>query len=71
MLYVDGVEVATLEDAAITALDIDAAEGATVIGNRIDTIGGTFHANQGFTGELDEIKIYSRILSEGRDHGDV
>ena len=61
-LYVDGV--LDLSD-TLSAGNLDIANGGLWLGNDQDTVGGSWASSQQFLGQLDEMRIYSRVLTSG------
>jgi pentaxin family protein len=61
VMYLDGVQVAS-GSGLQTGYSI-AAGGAVVLGQDQDSLGGGFDATQAWKGELDEVRVYSRVLS--------
>lgn len=60
LLYKDGLPVYTATLAAGLSLT---SGGALVLGQDQDSIGGTFQASQAFRGQLDETRVYARVLT--------
>lgn len=60
-LYQDGVLV---ETGTVQSGHSITGGGALVLGQDQDSIGGGFDATQAWKGELDEVRVYSRVLSE-------
>ncbi|HLF71355.1 MAG TPA: LamG-like jellyroll fold domain-containing protein [Dehalococcoidia bacterium] len=60
-LYVDGVSVST-QDTPVSSLTI--ASGGLVLGQEQDSVGGGFSASQAFRGQMDDVRIYDRVLSQ-------
>jgi MSHA biogenesis protein MshQ len=60
-LYLDG-SVVSFVSVGTDQLDIDA--GGLIFGQDQDALGGSFHVNDSWAGEMDNIRIYNRSLSD-------
>jgi len=61
-VYVDGAHKSKLAFTKLDALTVD--PGGAWLGQDQDSVGGTFEAHQALNGQLDDIRIYNRALSE-------
>jgi len=61
-LYIDGVLISSIEPIGSNSLSV--ANGGFIIGQEQDNVGGGFVTNESLSGELDNLRIYNRDLTD-------
>lgn len=62
-LYINGVaDNENPQSATLNPIDIDS--GGLLIGQEQDSVGGEFHHTQDLEGQIDDVRVYDRVLSE-------
>lgn len=60
-LYLDASQIGTTQTVSTDALDVDL--GGFIIGQEQDSLGGGFQASQSWSGNVDEFRVYNKVLT--------